>query len=77
MLCVWVVCVLHVLCFLCVLCDFLLLGLGFICCSFSRSFSWLMGSKEGRCYDEHLVLYTTNESLNITSKLMMYLLYDG
>ena len=27
-----------------------------------------MGIKEGTCCDEHWVLYTTNESLNTTSK---------
>ena len=27
-----------------------------------------MGIKEGMCGDEHWVLYTTNESLNTTSK---------
>ena len=30
--------------------------------------SWLMGIKECKCWDEHWVLYTTNESLNTTSK---------
>ena len=28
----------------------------------------VMGIKEGTCGDEHWVLYTTNESLNTTSK---------
>jgi len=28
----------------------------------------VMGIKEGMCCDEHWVLYTTNESLNTTSK---------
>ena len=31
----------------------------------------VMGIKEGTFCDEHLVLYATNESLNIISKVMM------
>ena len=30
--------------------------------------SQVMGIEEGKCCDEHWVLYTTNESLNTTSK---------
>ena len=27
---------------------------------------WMMGIKEGTCYDEHWVLYVSDESLNST-----------
>ena len=30
--------------------------------------SWVMGVKEGTCYDEYWVLYANNESLNTNSK---------
>ena len=29
---------------------------------------WVIGTKEGTCYDEHWVLYVSDESLNFTPK---------
>jgi len=31
--------------------------------------NWVMGTEEGTGYDEHWVIYSTNESLNIISKI--------
>ena len=30
---------------------------------------WVMGTKEGSCYDEHWVLYVSDESLNFTHEI--------
>lgn len=31
--------------------------------------TWMIGSKEGTCCDEHWVFYVSNESLNSTSEI--------
>ena len=34
---------------------------------------WMMGIKEGICYDEHWVLYVSDESLNSTPETIITL----
>ena len=38
---------------------------------------WVIGIKEGACYDEHWVLYVSNESLNSTleTNITLYVNY--